>query len=250
MFLKLIKTDFKYYVRHFMCIFIGILLASIFIISSESLQVNVNNRNLEAVNYVLFIMSECFLMISCIWSISIIIKIFYNKCISAESYLTFSLPVKKYQVVLSNTLWSLIMMFTVLILVCLSQTLKYHLSFNTDKLSRVMKFIYEHKLLIINCVIQCISILFLMYFSVVLANVTILKKYHRLLGVTVFLVILYWEYKVSSWLLNLVYNYFNLDCLVYGSVCFEIISLIIWSIYCMFFYFGILYLMDKRLEID
>lgn len=245
MFLKLLKHDFKSYTRNFMAIVIGILCFTIlllfqnhFLDDSSFIEIN----GLGIING-LNIISMIAAVVILIYSIVLGIKIFNQKFISQESYLTFSLPVTKNQQLLSNLIvcfiWCIIV--SVFYYAFMSTFFSIDYSNPVDFFEGIIDYFNSIGLDFLLAMVESVMFLNIIYFCIAFINSAAMKRFSKLIGICLFSVI--------------VYEYIDLKTLISGlcnhdvymnNIYFLAMALFVNVV----FYFSTLYILEKKIEVD
>ncbi len=255
MFLKLLKADFKRYSRSFIPVVVCIFFASFALIFSSNMRIK--SLDLLKFNTSLFVemLSLGILVAGCVWTLINFIKIFNEKFISTQSYLTFSLPVKRQNHFSSNLIVAICWGFLVLVLLFGAIFIVYYWR---NDLSAMFSHIYymlrdsrfarETLFSLFEFFSVMLFELILIYFCILIVNISQLKNSPRLFGIMLFGLISYVIADFLSHIYMLIYNMFDFDCLNYfnGSWIMGIEFLIAAGLcYC-----GCVYILNNKLEVD
>ena len=250
MFLKLLKTDFKYYSRNFLPILFSVLISNLFVLFLSSKKFDTLGTIPEFVNSVALIIMGA----AGVWTLLTFIKIFNQKFISTESYLTFSMPVRRYQHLLSNiftsVFWGLIigaLFFCSAVFLCSQNdvNLIYQILNTWSKLSIVY--------VVTSCFaffLSLLSNLILIYFCILAVNTSKLKNRPKLFGMILFLLSNYVSFKILLNFDEFFVSHFNIDCLIDYPVISNVVSIVTIGILVILYYCGCIYILNKKLEVD
>ncbi|MBP0979530.1 MAG: hypothetical protein J6C55_02660 [Oscillospiraceae bacterium] len=259
MFLKLVKTDFKYHSRSFFMVVMSVLLANILMLSSKGLVLSLKeSESLKIVKTFLIAIAVMFLIIAVFGTIVMITKVFNNKCVSSESYLTYSLPVKRYYHIWSNLIISTVWSVIILVLSGLSAMLWIYVWSGKDSLVNwirdIQKMFFSDGFSTFSCIFTSIcgvfSGLFLIYLCISVVNTSVLKHRPLMMGVLAYIVIFYFQNKVISEFLKFCQNYFDLDCLEHTMAVNFLISGSVCIVFGIIYYILLLHTINKKLEVD
>ncbi len=239
MFLKLLKHDFKYYTRNFMAIIVGIICFTILNLLQDSFLgkdsfLEIGNFKLIGIVAVVAIL---------IYSIILGIKIFNQKFISQESYLTFSLPVTKNQQLLSNLIvcfiWCIIV--SVFYYAFMSTFFSIDYSSPIDFFEGIKNYFNRIGLDVLLVIVESVMFLNIIYFCTAFVNSANMKRFSKLIGMCLFSVIVYAYINLKT-LISALYNH---DVYM-NNICFLAVALVANVV----FYFSTLYILEKKIEVD
>lgn len=258
MFLKLVKTDFKYHSRSFFMVMMSVLLANVLMLSSRGVVLSSKGNNVEVVKNFLFAVAIIFLAIAIFGTVFMIIKVFNNKCVSSESYLTYSLPVKRYCHIWSNLVVSGIWGTITAVSAIFSATLWWGIWYGKESLFENIRGIckmffssgFDTFAFIFSSMVGTISGTFLIYLCISVVNTGVLKHKPLISGVLIYSAIFYLQTTLSSQIIKFCDKKFNLDC----SDHYMAITLLITSSICIIFgvvyYILLLHNLNKKLEVN
>ena len=253
MFLKLLKHDFKYYAGNFMAIVVSIMCCTVLSILPNQVIIN---KKVVCFGPIKFFSVYAVIIMLMVCSVIIGIKIFNQKFISQESYLTFSLPVTKNQQLLSNLTvclaWVVIVYFVLFVFVWLFAIFMsdfyflYHVNELIDFALRTILDLTVSKsylMGVIKFIVLHIMMINIIYFCIAFVNATAMKRFSKMFGIILFsaiicIYIIIIQTRITDW------GQFS------TPIINDIKCILVAVVFAPIFYFATHYILEKKIEVD